>query len=120
MNGHGLLLEEYMVVSQIRGPQSRPQYTIVLIIGPPPKKVPLIVGNPHISTKLNYNRTFRAPTRTLGMELAQVLHKITRVGPRGSKRESILPGPQKVCKRMAFMAIIMSLGLLFYILLGFR
>ena len=31
-----------------------------------------------------------------------------------------LPGPPKVCKIMAFMDIIMGLGLLFYILLGFR
>ena len=30
-----------------------------------------------------------------------------------------LPGPQ-VCKIMAFMAVILGLGLLFYILLGFR
>ena len=30
-----------------------------------------------------------------------------------------LPGP-KVCKMMAFMVIIMGLGLLFYILLGSR
>ena len=29
-------------------------------------------------------------------------------------------GPPKVCKIMAFWAIIMGLGLLFYILLGFR
>ena len=33
---------------------------------------------------------------------------------------NLVPGPQKVCKIMAFMAIIMRLGLLFYILLGFR
>ena len=32
---------------KIRGPQYRPQYIIVLIIGTP-KKVPLILGNPHI------------------------------------------------------------------------
>ena len=38
----------YMVVSQIRKPQYRPQYTIVLIMGTP-KMAPLIVGNPHIS-----------------------------------------------------------------------
>ena len=37
-----------MVVSQNKGTQYRPQYTIVLIIGTP-KKVPLILGNPHIS-----------------------------------------------------------------------
>ena len=30
-----------------------------------------------------------------------------------------LPGPPKVCKIIAFMAVIMGLGLLFYILLGF-
>ena len=29
-------------------------------------------------------------------------------------------GTPKVCKIMAFMAVIMGLGLLFYILLGFR
>ena len=31
-----------------------------------------------------------------------------------------LPGPQKIYKIMTFMAVIMALGLLFYILLGFR
>ena len=36
-----------MVVSQNRGPQFRPQNTIVLIIGTP-KMVPLILGNPQI------------------------------------------------------------------------
>ena len=35
------------VVSQNRGPQYEPHYTIVLIIGTP-KKVPLILGNPHV------------------------------------------------------------------------
>ena len=30
-----------------------------------------------------------------------------------------LPGPQKVCKTMAFMATIKGLGLVFYILSGF-
>ena len=34
-----------MVVPKIRGPQYRPQHTIVLIMGIP-KKVPLILGNP--------------------------------------------------------------------------
>ena len=33
----------------VRGPQYRPQNTIVLIIGTP-KKVPLILGNPHIDS----------------------------------------------------------------------
>ena len=33
---------------------------------------------------------------------------------------ALLPGPPKVCKIMAFMAIIGGFGLLFYILLGFR
>ena len=36
-----------MVVSQNKGSQYRPQDTITLIIGTP-KKVPLILGNPHI------------------------------------------------------------------------
>ena len=37
-----------MVVSQNQGtPIFRPQYIIVLIIGTP-KKVPLILGNPHM------------------------------------------------------------------------
>ena len=31
-----------------------------------------------------------------------------------------VPGPPKVCRIMAFIAIIMGLGLLFYILLGSR
>ena len=31
-----------------------------------------------------------------------------------------LPEPPKVCKIMALMAVIMGLGLLFHILLGFR
>ena len=30
----------------------------------------------------------------------------------------ILPGPPKVCKIMALMAVVMGLGLLFHILLG--
>ena len=37
----------YMVLSQNRGPQYRPIYIIVLHIGTP-KRVPLILGNPHI------------------------------------------------------------------------
>ena len=36
-----------MVVSQNRGTQYRPPYTIVLIMGIP-QTVPLIMGNPHI------------------------------------------------------------------------
>ena len=36
-----------MLVSQNRGPQYRPSYTIVLIVGTP-KMVTLIVGNLHI------------------------------------------------------------------------
>ena len=32
---------------KIRGPQYRPQNTIVLIMGTP-KRVPLILGNPHV------------------------------------------------------------------------
>ena len=36
-----------VVVSQKRGPQYRPQNTIILIIGTP-KKVPLILGNPQV------------------------------------------------------------------------
>ena len=36
-----------MVVSQNKGTQYRPQYTIVLVIGTP-KKVRLILGNSHI------------------------------------------------------------------------
>ena len=36
-----------MVVSLKRGPQYRPQNTIILIMGTP-NKVPLILGNPHI------------------------------------------------------------------------
>ena len=35
---------EYMVVSQNKGPQYRPQYIIILTMGTP-KKVPLILGN---------------------------------------------------------------------------
>ena len=38
-----LLLKRVLVVSQIRGPQYRPQNTIVLITGTP-KKVPLNFG----------------------------------------------------------------------------
>ena len=40
-----------MVVSQNEGAQYRPQNTIVLIIWTP-KKVPLILGNPHIPSVL--------------------------------------------------------------------
>ena len=35
---------------KIRGPQYRPQNIIVLIIGTP-KRVPLILGNPHLGFK---------------------------------------------------------------------
>ena len=38
----------------------------------------------------------------------------------GSRIHLELPGPPKVCKIMAFMAVIMVLGLLFYILLRAR
>ena len=38
----------------------------------------------------------------------------------GTPPEKTIPGPQKYVKIIAFMAIIMGLGLLFYILLGFR
>ena len=44
-----------MVVSQNRGPQYEPHYTIVLIIGTP-KKVPLILGNPHIQSRCEARR----------------------------------------------------------------
>ena len=37
-----------------------------------------------------------------------------------SLQTQTLPGPQKVCKIMARMAVIMGLGLLCYILLGSR
>ena len=43
----GLQRTQDMVVSRNKGPQHRPQHTIVLIIGTP-KMVPLILGNPHI------------------------------------------------------------------------
>ena len=35
-----------LIVSQNKGTQCRPQYTIILIMGTP-KMVPLILGNPH-------------------------------------------------------------------------
>ena len=38
---------QQMVVSQIRGPQCRPQYILILIMGTP-KMVPLNLGNPQI------------------------------------------------------------------------
>ena len=41
--------KENMVVSQNKGPQYRPQNTIVLIKIGTPKMVPLILGNPYIS-----------------------------------------------------------------------
>ena len=37
-----------------------------------------------------------------------------------ARHGSQIPGPQKVCKTIAFMAVITGLGLLFYILFGFR
>ena len=37
----------YVVVSQNRGPQYRPQNTIILYTGTP-KMVPLFLGNPHV------------------------------------------------------------------------
>ena len=43
-----LLRKHHMGSFKIRVPQCRPQYTIVLIIGTP-KKVPLILGNTHIT-----------------------------------------------------------------------
>ena len=43
-------VELHIIVSLNKGPQYRPQYTIILIIGTP-KRVPLILGNPHIVTE---------------------------------------------------------------------
>ena len=40
-------LSQHVVVSQNKGTPDRPQYIIVLNIGNP-KKVPLILGNPHV------------------------------------------------------------------------
>ena len=39
--------EEFWGFPKIGGPQCRPQYTIILIIGTP-KIVPIILGNPHL------------------------------------------------------------------------
>ena len=44
-----------MVVFLNRGPQYEPQNTIVLIMGTP-KKVPLILGNPHIEMLLKNSK----------------------------------------------------------------
>ena len=40
---------------KIRGPQYIPQHTIILVIGTP-KKVPLILGNPHIIQAMGYHQ----------------------------------------------------------------
>ena len=45
----GYILGLYDSFPKIRGPQYRPQHTIVLIIGTP-KTVPLMLGNPHVFT----------------------------------------------------------------------
>ena len=50
-----------MVVSQNKGAQYRPQNIIVLIMGTP-KIVPLILGNPQISTKRSRPKHIRAAT----------------------------------------------------------
>ena len=42
-----IVLSHIWKFPKIRGPQYRPQYTIVLIMGTP-KKVPLILGNYHL------------------------------------------------------------------------
>ena len=44
----------------------------------------------------------------------------TRVGHIGFRVQGLAYLDPKVCKIMAFMAVIVGLGLLFYILLGFR
>ena len=44
-----VFIQVEMVISQNRGPQYRPQNTMILIIGTP-KMVPLILGNPQIHT----------------------------------------------------------------------
>ena len=44
----------YMVVSQNRGTQYRPQYTIVLIMGIP-NMAPLIMGNPDIHIHIHHH-----------------------------------------------------------------
>ena len=41
------LRKVYLAVSKNRGPQNRPQYTMILVIRTP-KEGPLIFGNPHL------------------------------------------------------------------------
>ena len=63
------LMLYYMVVSQIGGPQYRPQNTIILIMGTP-KMVPLILGNPHmIKEQPRYIRELRPELRSHGRRL---------------------------------------------------
>ena len=50
-----------MVFSQNRGTQHGPPNTIILIMGSP-KKVPLILGNPHIGS---YHRPYKGESRSL-------------------------------------------------------
>ena len=51
-------------VSQNRAPQYRPQNIIILIIGTP-KKVPLILGNPHMeSLNIHGSMTSMAPMKS--------------------------------------------------------
>ena len=54
------------------------------------------------------------------LQTAQAFHSLAHGQESRQRRHgvSILPKPPKVCKIMAFMAVIMGLGPLFYILLG--
>ena len=60
----------------------------------------------------NLNQT---QTQTLGIRIAQCRQYLQTLGPNVG-----ITWTPKVCRIMAFWAIIMGLGLLFYILLGFR
>ena len=77
------LTKAQMVVSQNRGPQCRPQNTIILIIGTP-KKVPLILGNPKIVTSVHLIFSTLNPELLHGVSPMQIM--LTKSTPIPSMR----------------------------------
>ena len=62
----------------MRGPQCRPQNTIVLIVGTP-KKVPIILGNPHmVNLKVLLHNHLTGPILqlSLGLGLEWCIHAL--------------------------------------------
>ena len=92
-----------------QGPQYRPQYTIVLIMGTL-NRVSLILGNPHIGDLIfrsSQGSGMFSEMLTAGMMPNQNSYGYHYLDPKSMSNN-------------AFMVVIMGLGLLSYVLLGFR